>query len=145
MASVFTKAAKWLGVSGQTEEDYYDDDYGYGGNADDSTALRAQSVVAKPKVGGLHSIVVLHPQSFADAKAIGEAFRDGTTTLMNLTALSESDARRIVDFASGVVYSLHGTMERVDTKVFLLSQSSSEVISDEVSHTTTTGFYGRNL
>ncbi|MDR1448305.1 MAG: cell division protein SepF [Candidatus Ancillula sp.] len=144
MANVFTKAAKWLGVAAETEEDYYDDDYGYGGNPDSSTALRAQAVVSKPKVGNLHSIAVLHPQSYADARAVGEAFRDGMTTLINLSALSTEDARRIVDFASGLKFALRGTFERIDTKVFLLSHENAEIISDGVSTSTTSDFYGHN-
>jgi cell division inhibitor SepF len=144
MANVFTKAAKWLGVAAQTDEDYYDDDYGYGGNSDDATALRAQTVVSKPKAGNLHSIAVLHPQSYADVRAIGESFRDGMTTLINLSALTTEDARRIVDFASGLKFALRGTFERIDTKVFLLSHENSEIISDGGSISTTTDFYGHN-
>jgi cell division inhibitor SepF len=87
---------------------------------------------------------VLHPQSYADARSVGEAFRDGMTTLINLTACTSEDARRIVDFASGLKFALHGTFERVDTKVFLLSHENSEIISDGVSTSTTTDFYSHN-
>ncbi|MDR2082994.1 MAG: cell division protein SepF [Candidatus Ancillula trichonymphae] len=145
MANVFTKAAKWLGVVAETEEDYYDDDYGYGGNPDNSTALRAQSVVSRPKVGNLHSIAVLHPQSFTvDARAIGEAFRDGTTTLINLSDLADPDAQRIVDFASGLAFAVDGDFNRVDRRVFLLTHKNSEVISDSAPPSATTDFYNHN-
>ena len=40
---------------------------------------------------------------------------------MNLTDMEDADAKRLVDFAAGLVFGLHGTIERVTAKVFLLS------------------------
>ena len=41
--------------------------------------------------------------------------------IMNLTDLDDADAKRLVDFAAGLVFGLHGSIERVTSKVFLLS------------------------
>ena len=40
---------------------------------------------------------------------------------MNLSDMNDADAKRLVDFAAGLVFGLHGTIERVTSKVFLLS------------------------
>src|ERR1700742_5311839 len=42
-------------------------------------------------------IVTLHPTSFAEARAIGEHYRDNTPVIMNLTELDVAAARRLVD------------------------------------------------
>lgn len=40
---------------------------------------------------------------------------------MNLTGMSEAEAKRMVDFSAGLVFGLHGVIERVTNRVFLLS------------------------
>ncbi len=79
----------------------------------------------------LHRISTIHPRTYNEAKTIGEAFRAGTPVIMNLGEMDDSDAKRLVDFAAGLVFGLHGTIERVTAKVFLLSPASVEVTPAE--------------
>lgn len=83
--------------------------------------------------GDLRRITTVHPRAYNDAKVIGEAFRSGTPVIMNLTELSDSDAKRLVDFSAGIVFGLHGSIERVTNKVFLLSPATIEVTSESAS------------
>ncbi|RKQ36174.1 cell division protein SepF [Kocuria tytonis] len=75
----------------------------------------------------LRTITTVHPRSYNDAKSIGEAFRDGTPVIMNVSDMGETEAKRLVDFAAGLVFALHGSIERVTAKVFLLTPSFVEV------------------
>ncbi len=86
------------------------------------------NVVEEP-VQSLRRIVTVHPASYADARLIGESFRDGTPVIVNLEELADSEARRIIDFAAGLVFGLHGEIERVTARVFLLSPRDVEVSS----------------
>jgi cell division inhibitor SepF len=79
----------------------------------------------------LHRISTIHPRTYNEAKTIGEAFRAGTPVIMNLGDLDDSDAKRLVDFAAGLVFGLHGAIERVTSKVFLLSPANVEVAPAE--------------
>lgn len=78
----------------------------------------------------LSRIVTVHPSAYSDAVTIGEAFRSGTPVIINLTDMSESDARRLIDFAAGLTFGMHGIIERVTNRVFLLSPKSVEVTGD---------------
>lgn len=80
--------------------------------------------------GDLRRITTVHPRTYNDAKVIGESFRSGTPVIMNLTEMSDADAKRLVDFSAGLAFGLHGAIERVTTKVFLLSPASVEVSTD---------------
>ena len=80
---------------------------------------------------GLRQITTIHPRSYNDAKIIGESFRDGIPVIMNVTDMGEADAKRLVDFSAGLVFGLRGSIERVTSKVFLLSPSYVEVIGDD--------------
>lgn len=74
-----------------------------------------------PRATDISRIITVHPRSFNEARTIGEHFRDGLPVIMNLTELEDSDARRLVDFAAGLIFGARGSIDRVTSKVFLLS------------------------
>jgi cell division inhibitor SepF len=74
-------------------------------------------------MGDVNEILTVHPKKYDDARVIAETFREGVPVIINLTQMSESEARRLVDFASGLSQGLRGHIERVTPKVFLLSPS----------------------
>ena len=108
----------------------------------------AQFPVPSPaKASELRRITTIHPRSYNDARLIGESFRDGTPVIINLSDMSDDDAKRLVDFSSGLIFGLHGGIERVTAKVFLLSPEHIEVIGeDEVSAQESNGgqFYNQS-
>lgn len=79
----------------------------------------------------LRRISTIHPRSYNDARVIGEAFRSGTPVIMNLSEMTDADAKRLVDFSAGLIFGLHGNIERVTAKVFLLSPEHVEVTGDQ--------------
>jgi cell division inhibitor SepF len=78
-----------------------------------------------------YHITTLHPTTYREARTIGEHFREGTPVIMNLTEMEEADARRLVDFGAGLAFGLHGTMERVTNRVFLLSPANVHVTAED--------------
>jgi cell division inhibitor SepF len=76
-------------------------------------------------------IVTLHPRSYTEARAIGERFRDGVPVIMNLTELDAASAKRLVDFAAGLVFALRGGFDKVTNRVFLLTPANIEVSADD--------------
>jgi cell division inhibitor SepF len=91
------------------------------------TPLRRASRSAGPD---MNEILTVHPRAYKDAQLIGEHFREGIPVIINLSQMSEPDARRLVDFASGLSVGLHGKIERVTAKVFLLSPQHVAVSGD---------------
>jgi len=78
----------------------------------------------------LDSIFTIHPRFYSEARTVGEHFREGQPVLMNLTDMDDSERKRIVDFASGLVFGHHGSIERVTSKVFLLTPANVRVSSE---------------
>lgn len=102
-------------------------------------------LVREPEVGPLNRITTIHPRTYNEAKTIGESFRDGTPVIMNLSDMSDADAKRLVDFAAGLVFGLHGAIERVTSKVFLLSPAHVEVATEEAeANPTGRGFFNQS-
>ena len=78
-----------------------------------------------------YQITALHPRTYHEARTIGEAFRQNTPVIMNLSEMDDADAKRLVDFAAGLTFGLHGRIERVTAKVFLLSPHNVTVTAQD--------------
>jgi cell division inhibitor SepF len=91
-----------------------------------NTPVRAQQAVPE-----MNEILTVHPRQYRDAQAIAEAFRDGIPVIINLSQMNDADARRLIDFASGLSQGLLGKIERVTNKVFLLSPQHVSVLGEQ--------------
>ncbi|CAH0169092.1 MULTISPECIES: cell division protein SepF [unclassified Microbacterium] len=91
------------------------------------TPLRRPVAVKQPAAGAVNEILTVHPKQYRDAQLIAESFREGVPVIINLSQMSDADARRLIDFASGLSLGLYGRIERVTSKVFLLSPENIAV------------------
>ncbi|WP_308468663.1 cell division protein SepF [Rathayibacter soli] len=97
------------------------------------TPLRKNTPARNAMVQEMNEILTVHPRQYRDAQVIAESFREGIPVIINLSQMSEADARRLIDFASGLSQGLYGKIERVTSKVFLLSPSHVVVSGDHSS------------
>ncbi|KOG56057.1 cell division protein SepF [Streptomyces varsoviensis] len=127
------KASAWLGlVDDSDEERYYDDEYAEGTDVRESwvTSPRVRVAEEAAEEEGTR-IATVTPESFRDARGIGELFRDGIPVIVNLTGMEPTDAKRVVDFAAGLTFGLRGSIDRVANRVFLLTPPDYQVLSGE--------------
>jgi FtsZ-interacting cell division protein YlmF len=66
-------------------------------------------------------IAFFTPQTYTDARPIGEAFREGKPCVIDLTQLNDPEGRRLVDFTAGLVFMGRGSIDRIRSKVFALT------------------------
>lgn len=131
--------------------DKYGDDYGYGDEyrEDYATPTRPGSTPLPPldrnrygtsrqpddrqyaRLRTATKITTVSPKSYAEAELIGKRFRDGNPVVMDLSKLDSSLGQRLLDFASGLVFALNGSVERIAKKVFLLSPAETVVDDSE--------------
>ncbi|UCR89777.1 cell division protein SepF [Mycetocola spongiae] len=94
------------------------------------TPLRRPTATRQAAPASLSEILTVHPKQYKDAQVIAETFRDGVPVIINLSQMSDGDARRLIDFASGLSQGLNGKIERVTSKVFLLSPQHVAVLGE---------------
>jgi cell division inhibitor SepF len=94
------------------------------------TPLHRPAVVRQVAPAAISEILTVHPKQYRDAQVIAENFREGIPVIINLSQMSDADARRLIDFASGLSLGLYGRIERVTSKVFLLSPENVAVSGD---------------
>lgn len=109
------------------------------------TPLRRPAPSRHAPAAGMNEILTVHPREYRDAQVIAETFREGVPVIMNLSQMSEPDAKRLIDFASGLSQGLYGKIERVTNKVFLLSPEHVAVSGDqgEVESEVEASFFGQ--
>jgi cell division inhibitor SepF len=95
-------------------------------------------------VAELSRITTLHPRNYNEARTVGENFREGTPVIMNLSEMDDADAKRLVDFAAGLVFATRGTIERITNKVFLLSPPNVSVAAEEKERIVQGGFFNQS-
>ena len=89
------------------------------------------------------SIHKSEPKRFNEARDIADRFKDGIPVIMNLQSTDDTIARRLVDFASGLVYGLDGKIEMVANRVYLLTPANMEVSAEDRERIAGAGFYNQ--
>lgn len=159
MAGAMRKVGVYLGLL--EDSDRYDDDAADETSGDATSSERPLSAVrpngatavaslserrkpAPPVVTELSRITTLHPRNYNEARTIGEHFREGIPVIMNLSEMDDSDAKRLVDFSAGLVFASRGTIERVTSKVFLLSPPNVSVAAEDKQRMAEDGFFNQS-
>ncbi|NJQ01344.1 cell division protein SepF [Streptomyces zingiberis] len=139
------RASAWLGLVDDSDERYYDDDYAEDPQDAEVWATDPRIQVADEAAQDQgRRIATVTPAGFRDARAIGELFREGVPVIVNLTTMEPSDAKRVVDFAAGLVFGLRGGIERVATRVFLLTPPDYRVVTGEPGGRVAGGFFNQS-
>ncbi len=75
---------------------------------------------------------VLVPHSYEDSKRIGDHLKARRALVVNLVMADADLSRRIIDFSSGVVYTLSGRIQRVAPQVYLLAPQNLRVSPEAI-------------
>jgi cell division inhibitor SepF len=89
------------------------------------------------------SIHKSEPRRFNEAREVADRFKNGIPVIMNLQSTDDTIARRLVDFASGLVYGLDGKIEMVANRVYLLTPANMEVSAEERERLAGNDFYNQ--
>ena len=88
-------------------------------------------VEVTPDLEPSYNIITLHPRSYSEARQMAEHYRQGNPVIINLDDMDESERKRLVDFASGLAFGLQGGIERIASRVFLISPANVNVRTED--------------
>ncbi|WGL53865.1 cell division protein SepF [Nocardioides sp. BP30] len=112
--------------------------------ADLAERRRTAPVQAAPAPIELSRIVTVTPTAYNEARLVGESYRDGIPVIMNLSDMDDAGAKRLVDFAAGLVFATRGDIERVTNKVFLLSPPNVTIAAEDKARLAEGGFFNQS-
>ncbi len=87
------------------------------------------------KVVNIHSanqfkMVVSQPNTFDDAQDICDHLKAKKPVVINLEGIEKTDAQRIIDFLSGSIYALDGSIQKVSCDIFVIAPNNVDVSGD---------------
>jgi cell division inhibitor SepF len=97
----------------------------------------------RPAAAGPTAIHRSEPKRFNEARDVADRFKSGAAVIMNLQGTEDGTARRLVDFASGLVYGLDGKIELIANRVYLLSPADVEVSAEDREKLAGSAFYNQ--
>ena len=115
---------KMMGLDGddnslQTEDEFY-------------TATEEEATGSK---NGGSKMILLEPRAYSESQQIADYLKKRNTVVVNLKRVTTEQAKRIIDFLSGCIYAIGGTMQKIGVGIYLCTPKNVNVqgkISDEV-------------
>jgi cell division inhibitor SepF len=150
MASAFKRVAGYLGLMDEEELDHANVAVPASRVTRSKPSFevvgKTQSTVTSPVIApqSMDRIISLTPRTYSEARLIGEHYREGKPVIMNLSDMEESERKRLVDFASGLVFGHHGSIERVTPKVFLLTPPNVSVSVEDKNSAAQASFFNQS-
>ena len=95
-----------------------------------STRQTKISPMRSPKRSGGMEVCVIRPKSMEDAREITETLLDECTVVLNMEGLDLDIAQRIIDFASGSCYAMHGNLQKISNYIFIITPESVDISGD---------------
>ncbi|MEJ7825505.1 MAG: cell division protein SepF [Solirubrobacteraceae bacterium] len=114
---------------------------------DDEPRSRRPTTVLRPVAGARNGDVRVHlviPKSFNDAQQVADKFKQTIPVVLNLQGIDNELAKRLIDFASGLTYALDGGMQRIASKVFMLTPRNVQISAEERAELIEKGFFNQS-
>ncbi len=106
----------------------------------------AMPTAKKPKVVNIAAttqlkVVVVSIEEFDEAREVADHLRSKKPVVINLEKLEKDVARRVIDFISGSVYALGGSIQKVSGGIFLIAPYNVDIMSDVRDELKNTGIF----
>ena len=98
------------------------------------------------KVVNIHTtaqlqVVLVKPERFEEAAAIGDNLNEKRTVVLNLESTNRDIARRLLDFLSGVAYASNGQIKRVANSTYIITPYNVDVMGDLIDELENNGMF----
>ncbi len=92
----------------------------------------AEALAEADKTG--NKMILLEPRAYSESQAIADHLKNRNSVVVNLKRVTSDQAKRIIDFLSGVIYAIGGSMQKIGVGIYLCAPKNVNVqgkISDE--------------
>ncbi len=121
--SMFAKIGSWFAIRDEEEDEVFE-----------QPADGKRNVVALSEAGRRlgTSVAVFAPRSFGEVTEIADALRGRQVAILNLQGADRALLQRVVDFTSGVAYTLDGRIQKLAESIYLVVPAGIVVNSNHV-------------
>ena len=123
------------------DDEYYNDSFGaYDDGADADNGMNASTgmgtgmaglggggISISTSSGSALEMKVVKPESFDSVAQIADHLLSKRTVVLNLENTNKETARRLIDFLSGVAYSIDGSLKKIASNAYVITPSNVDV------------------
>ncbi len=110
-----------------------DDDESLTGTEDEFYNISEADALAEADKSG-NKMILLEPRAYSESQQIADHLKNRNSVVVNLKRVTSDQAKRIIDFLSGCIYAIGGTMQKIGVGIYLCTPKNVNVqgkISDE--------------
>ncbi|MGN1379103.1 MAG: cell division protein SepF [Bacilli bacterium] len=96
------------------------------------TISKEDAVKEADKTG--NKMILLEPRAYSESQQIADHLKSRNSVVVNLKRVTSAQAKRIIDFLSGCIYAIGGSMQKIGVGIYLCTPKNVNVqgkISDE--------------
>jgi cell division inhibitor SepF len=91
---------------------------------------KKDNVVSFPSSGDNYRLVAVTPENFGEVEKMGEQLKKKRTLVVNFENMDAEEAKRTVDFLSGVIFALNGSLQKISQEIFVFAPAGVALNSD---------------
>ena len=74
-----------------------------------------------------NKMILLEPRAYSESQQIADHLKKRNTVVVNLKRVTSDQAKRIIDFLSGVIYAIGGSMQKIGVGIYLVAPKNVNV------------------
>ena len=96
-------------------------------DVDQETTDDQYYVEPKEEVAKGNEMILLEPRAYSESQQIADHLKKRNSVVVNLKRVTSDQAKRIIDFLSGCIYAIGGTMQKVGVGIYLCAPNNISV------------------
>ena len=132
-SSFFNKMLYFMGIGDNIDDDNEEQEVSV---TSAKPQVETAASVKKSNVVNLHSaslpmkVVVIEPTNYDEVKDICNNLKSKKPIIINFENIDKDVARRMVDFISGAVFALDGTIQKVSNGIVIVAPSNVDILGN---------------
>ena len=74
-----------------------------------------------------NKMILLEPRAYSESQQIADHLKNRNSVVVNLKRVTTDQAKRIIDFLSGVIYAIGGSMQKIGVGIYLVAPKNVNV------------------
>jgi len=122
--SFFKKILYFLGIEDEMPEEDEKNDF--------EPYIARPEQKAKGRVINIHQtnknkMIIFKPSTFEEVREITDEIKNRRAVIVNFERLDKETAKRVLDFMSGSIYALNGTVKKIGPGIFLFAPDNVDI------------------
>ncbi len=124
---IFSKILYYMGIGESIEEEF--EEVTNENKRPLLEPVKKSNIVSMPTGSNQIKVVLIEPTDYDDVQDICDNLKNKKPIIINFENLDKDIARRMVDFISGAIYAIDGTIQKISNGIVIAAPSNVDILS----------------